>query len=132
MKTILVVDDEFSLVESLAYLLQHEGYRVISAANGKDGFARLQREKPDLVLLDLMMPIANGWQMIRDMRATGEFLDTPVVLMSPAPKNVVISHEVKESLRVTQFLCKPFQVDELIDTIVQLIGRSEPQAVRTP
>jgi len=60
MKTILVVDDDDLLVQSLTDLLELEGYRVVSTENGKDGLARLEKENPDLVLTNLMMPIADA------------------------------------------------------------------------
>jgi CheY-like chemotaxis protein len=127
MKTILVVDDEFALVESLSDVLQDAGYRVVSAANGMDGLARLAKEKPDLVLVDLMMPIADGREMVRGMRATTEYQAAPVVLMSAAPKSVALSNgEDDGRLEVAGFISKPFQVEKLLDTIVRLIGKGEP------
>ena len=77
MKTILIVDDEYALVENLTELLQEEGYRVVSAANGKDGLERLQKEKPDLVLTDCMMPLADGRELVRSMQALPEFHWSP-------------------------------------------------------
>ena len=73
MKTILIVDDEYALVENLAELLRDEGYRVVSAANGTDGLARVASEKPDLVITDLMMPIADGRELVRGVRALADF-----------------------------------------------------------
>jgi two-component system response regulator VicR len=72
MKTILVVDDEYALVESITELLQEEGYRVVSAGNGRDGLAMLQKEKPDLVLVDFMMPIADGKELVGGMRSLAD------------------------------------------------------------
>ena len=65
MKTILVVDDENVLVETLTELLEFEGYHVVTAGNGKDGLAQWVKEDPDLVLTDLMMPFTDGLQMVR-------------------------------------------------------------------
>ncbi len=73
MKTILVVDDDYLLVESLTDLLDMEGYRVVSAGNGKDGLARLEKEIPDLVLTDFMMPIADGLDLIWGVNALPKF-----------------------------------------------------------
>jgi CheY-like chemotaxis protein len=124
MKTILLVDDEYALVVNLTELLQDDGYRVVSAANGKDGLARLEVEKPDLVLTDFMMPIADGRELVRGMRALPEFRSVPVVMMSAIMKSVALS-DSSGKLEVSAFLSKPFPWTELRDVIVRLIGKGE-------
>jgi CheY-like chemotaxis protein len=129
MKTILLVDDEYALVETLTELLQNDGYRVLSAANGKDGLVRLQKEKPDLVVTDVMMPIADGRELVRGMRALPEFQTTPVVMMSATTKAVALSDGPRQALEVSAFIRKPFQWEKLRDTVVRIIGegqRDEP------
>jgi CheY-like chemotaxis protein len=121
MKTILVVDDEYALLDTLTELLQEEGYRVVSAANGRDGLARLQVEKPDLVLTDLMMPIANGRELVRGMRALAEHHSTPVIMMSATTKEAALSDDRGE-LEVSAFLRKPFPWQKLREVIIRLIG----------
>jgi len=69
MKTILVVDDDDLLVESLTDLLEVEGYRVVSAENGKDGLARFEKENPDLVLTNFRMPVADGLDLVQGVHA---------------------------------------------------------------
>jgi CheY-like chemotaxis protein len=124
MKTILLVDDENALVETLTELLQDEGYRVVSAANGNDGLARLREEKPDLVLADLAMPIADGRQLVRRMRALPDFRCTPVVLMSATTRAAALSDAIG-TLDVSAFVSKPFHWEKLLDAIVRLIGKEE-------
>jgi CheY-like chemotaxis protein len=124
MKTILVVDDEFALVENLTELLQDEGYRVVSAANGKDGLDRFQKEKPDLVLTDFMMPLADGRELVRGMRAFPDVGSVPVIMMSSTTKTVALSG-ADGTLEVSAFLKKPFPWEKLMDAIVGLIGRGE-------
>ena len=125
MKTILIVDDEYALVENLAELLRDEGYRVVSAANGTDGLARVASEKPDLVLADLMMPIADGRELVRGMRALADFRSTPIVLMSSSSKSAALAEPGGGKLDVSAFLQKPFAWEELLDCVVALIGRGE-------
>ncbi len=122
MKTILVVDDEYALVESLTELLQDEGYRVISAGNGRDGLARLENERPDLVLVDLMMPIADGKELVRGMRSRAHHRSIPVVMMSAAAKEVALPSAV-ESSRVSAYLQKPFRFEKLLEVIEKLVGK---------
>ena len=124
MKTILVVDDEYALVESLTDLLEEEGYRVVSAANGKDGLARLVKENPDLVITNFMMPIADGLEFVRDLRALPAFRAVPVVMMSASDMTVVLSNR---RLKLSAFLSKPFQADELMRLVQKLIGRGDRQ-----
>src|SRR6266852_6179662 len=128
MKTILVVDDEYFLVETLSVLLETEGYRVVSAANGKDGLAQLVKESPDLLLTDFMMPVANGLELMREVHALPDFRSLPVVMMSASSKSIaLLTHPKASPVRLSAFLSKPFQKDELLAVIERLIGKGEPQ-----
>jgi CheY-like chemotaxis protein len=120
MKTILVVDDEFGMVEALRDLLTDEGYRVVSAANGTQGLERLETEHPDLVMLDVMMPVMGGLEALRAIRAlpNGD-AQTPVILMSAIQPAALdgLSHQF------SAFLRKPFELRQLLDLVDRLIGR---------
>jgi CheY-like chemotaxis protein len=122
MKTILVVDDEYALIEVLTDLLEEAGYRVVSAANGKDGLARLVKENPDLVITDFMMPIADGLEFVRGMRALPAFRAVPVVMISASDGTEILKNR---RLKLSAFLGKPFQVDELMRVIEKLIGEGD-------
>ena len=122
MKTILVIDDEYAIVEVLAELLQDEGYRVLSAANGKDGLARLEKENPDLVIVDFMMPIGDGRELVERMRALPAHQSTPIVMMSSATQQIALSNGLGGKLEVSAFLRKPFKLDSLLETVNTLIG----------
>jgi len=125
MKTILIVDDEYGLLETLTDLLEHAGYRVVSAANGKDGLMHAQKEKPDLIVTDFMMPISDGMELVRGVRSSQALRALPVVMMSATRKDVALSGQSKAGTpRVTAFLHKPFELDELLDTIERLIGKA--------
>ena len=123
MKTILIVDDEYAIVETLVELLQDEGYRVVFAGNGRDGLARLEKENPDLVIVDYMMPIADGRQMVREMRALPDHQSTPVVMMSAAAREAALSDDQGGQLDVSAFLSKPFLLEDLLEKVFQLIGK---------
>jgi len=119
MKRILVVDDESAIVDALQDILSSEGYEVDTAINGAEGLERLRAKRPDLVLLDLMMPVLDGLGMLERMRAELGPRGLPVVLMSagrPPP-------EVKSS--VDHFLEKPFHLDSLIDAVTKLLDGAE-------
>ncbi len=131
MKTILIVDDEFGIVEALASLLEDEGYRVVTAANGEDGLARLENEQPNLVLIDLMMPIVDGQEMLRIMRSTSAYESVPVIVMSAAPKSGAVLRSEKAH-EISAFLRKPFDLQTLLDTLVPLIGPGEQPMSPSP
>src|SRR5713226_9832608 len=112
MKTILVVDDDDLLVESLTDLLEVECYRVVSAENGKDGLARFEKENPDLVLTNFRMPIADGLDLVQGVRSLPEFRSLPVVMMSPNHKGVPLSSDpMVRTIGISAFLSKPFGLD---------------------
>jgi two-component system alkaline phosphatase synthesis response regulator PhoP len=118
-KTVLVVDDEVVIAEAVAAVLQDEGYEVATATNGQEGLARAASMKPDLVLVDMMMPVMDGEEMSRRLRANPETREIPIVVMSA----------VHRSLRElpfdhTAFLPKPFDLDTLLETIAKALQRS--------
>lgn len=123
MTTILIVDDEYALVETLTDLLQDEGFRVVTAANGKDGLERALAERPDLVLTDLMMPISDGRELIRGIQADPEIAATPIILMSSSPKSVALANGETGPLNVAAFLRKPFHWRSLKEAIEAVVGK---------
>ncbi len=116
MKTVLIVDDEFDIVDVLGDLLSSEGYEVITAANGREGLARLRERPVNLVLLDCMMPIVDGPEMLRLMREDERLSHLPVVMMSAAE----MRQQVRE-LGCSAFLKKPFDLNTLIDTVARSV-----------
>jgi len=116
-KTVLVVDDEPVLRTIVREILHEEGYAVIEAADGRVMLEIIARERPDLVLMDVMMPGVDGREAYRQLRARREHQDIPVVMMSAA----VPSHGLDPS--IAGFMAKPFDLTQLIDLVVRLIGR---------
>lgn len=116
-KTVLIVDDEFGIAEVLEAILGDSGYRVVTAINGKQGLARLEETRPDVVLLDLMMPILDGPGMLRTMQANPVFRDIPVVVMSSLAEAVVM----EMGIRCFAFLRKPFRAAAVRETIARAI-----------
>ena len=114
MKTILVVEDEEAIASLVATVLEEEGYRVVTAANGREGLARLAESRPDLVLCDVMMPILDGREMYRAMRDDPAYRSIPVVLMSAGGESSVRGADAA-------FLAKPFDLDTLLNVLTPLI-----------
>jgi CheY-like chemotaxis protein len=109
---ILVVEDEPAVSQALAFLLEHESYVVDTAANGEEALRRLDRALPDLILLDLWMPVMNGWQFLERLRA----MDPPV----GAVPVIAVSADVRAGdgdLPVQAFMPKPMDMDRLLTTV---------------
>jgi len=115
MRTILVVDDEPGIREVMVMLLTDEGYRVLQAENGALALQLLSTETPDLVVLDIMMPLVDGFEVLRQISNMPSLEATHVILMSAAIK-------ARPDYRVAAFIPKPFELDQLLITIRGLVG----------
>lgn len=115
-KTLLIVDDEFGLADVTADLLTDLGYEVDIAINGKLALERLATRTIDLVLTDVMMPVMDGPELIRCMRADSRFAHIPVVLMSALPEAVPQGDAALHD----GVLIKPFSLGELLELIQTL------------
>ncbi len=117
MKRILVVDDEPDIAVVLAELLEAEGYETTRAANGREGLDEILKSPPDLVLMDVMMPVMDGSQLLAHLKGDPKLRNLPVIVMSAGnPPKVVTESGVT-------FLGKPFDVDVLLAHIFKLIGK---------
>ena len=116
----LVVDDDPDILQTLALCLTSEGYRVLMASNGKEALEIMRRERPSIILLDLMMPVMDGWQFVGEMDQRG--WRAPLLILS-ADRSVQ-GHASR--LRADAFLAKPFDLDELLGKVSQLTGGSGP------
>lgn len=117
MKTILIIEDEFGIALLLATVLEDEGYRVFTAANGRQGLDRLAESRPDLVISDMMMPTMDGAAMARTMRTDPAYRDIPLIMMSALPESAV-----RERFDgYDAFLTKPFLEPLLLKTVKALL-----------
>ena len=123
MKTVLVADDEFDLAETLRAILAGEGYAAEVCSDGRSTLARLREHKPDLLLMDVMMPLLSGYEVLRALRQDPGLDGIPVVLMSAAPARVKPT-----DFRWDGFLRKPFTLQALLETVARLIGQPERTA----
>jgi CheY-like chemotaxis protein len=117
MKTILIVDDEFSIVETLSEILAFAGYAAVSAPNGRAGLEAARAHRPAVILLDYMMPVMDGLQMLARLRADPDLREIPVVMMTAAPLGIP-----DPTRRWDALLIKPFDAPRLTGTIDRLIG----------
>jgi CheY-like chemotaxis protein len=112
-KPILVVEDDADIREALVGILRDEGFTVVEAAHGEEGLAQLRAHGPALILLDLMMPIMNGWQFRQAQLADPAIAGVPVVVIS-ADASV---RDKAASLGATAFLRKPIDLDKLLEIV---------------
>jgi len=119
-KRVLIVDDEPNIVAALEFLLQKNGYTVKVAANGEDALARLDAFKPDLVLLDVMMPKVSGYEVCQRMRAHPQWRHIKIVILSAKGREVEVSKGM--SLGADLYVTKPFSSSELVATIDKLLS----------
>ena len=116
-QSVLIVDDEFGLADITADLLSDAGYDVALAINGKLGLASLIARPADIVITDLMMPVMDGPEMIRRMKADPKFSSIPTILMTALPEAIPDGAAAQHDA----VLVKPFSFAELIETLHRLL-----------
>ena len=121
---ILVIEDERSLVEVLTYNLKNEGFDVIAASDGQEGLRRAQRELPDLVLLDLMLPVMDGLQVCGQLRSDPRTQDLRILMLTARSEE--IDEIVGFNVGADDYVTKPFKMKPLIHRIKALLRRSAP------
>ena len=116
-RLVLVVDDDPDILQTLGLCLSSEGYRVLMAANGKEALEILDHEHPSVILLDLMMPVMDGWQFVAELDHRGR-RDVPLLILSA--DRAVQGHA--QQLRASGHLAKPFDLEDLLGKVQQLTG----------
>jgi DNA-binding response OmpR family regulator len=125
-KTVMVVDDEMRLVSVVEAYLEQEGFRVVKASNGREALILARQEKPDLIILDIMMPEMDGYEFMRHHRKD---MDTPIILLTAKVEDddKVIGLE----LGADDYITKPFRPRELtarVRAVLRRSGKTEPKA----
>jgi CheY-like chemotaxis protein len=115
-KDILLVDDDTDVRDTLGSLLEEHGFEVHAAENGDVALAHLSSNKPGLILLDLMMPVRNGWEVLDRLRSSDDMADIPVVVIS--------AQEDAAPPGAMRRLQKPFRVEQLLDVVSSAIDAS--------
>jgi DNA-binding response OmpR family regulator len=118
-KRILLVDDDREIVESMRLALEAGGYEVLVARDGNQGLTLVERENPDLVILDMMMPKRSGFLVLEKLRRTRP-VPTRVIMITA---NEGSRHKAyAEMLGVDDYIRKPFAMDRLLDSVGRLLG----------
>jgi DNA-binding response OmpR family regulator len=121
-KTVLCIEDEPQMIDLIRLILETEGYVVLGARGGQEGLDLMRSEKPDLILLDLMMPEMDGGDVFHHMREEVELRDIPVIVVTAkaAPIDKVLWINVA---KVDDYVTKPFGPRELVESVEEVLAK---------
>jgi two-component system alkaline phosphatase synthesis response regulator PhoP len=119
---ILVVDDEIYIVHILDFSLGMEGYEVVTALDGEQALEKLRSEKPDLIVLDIMMPKLDGYEVCKTVKGSPDTAHIPVILLSAKGRNV--DQKMGFDVGADDYITKPFSPRKLVERINQLLGQA--------
>lgn len=123
--TILCIEDEREMIDLMRFILEREGYRFVEAQGGEAGLQRIRQEKPDLVLLDLMMTDLGGWEVYRHLQADQALEDVPVIVVTAKAEKIdrVLGLQVAQ---VADYIVKPFGAQQLLESVERVLGERGP------
>ncbi len=120
--TVLIVEDEKLIIVSTQMVLEAAGFRVESAINGEEGIRKAREMKPDLVLLDIMMPGIDGWETLTRLKRDADTAAIPVIIFTA--REHARGHQKSAEMGAADYFRKPFEPDELIELVEKHIGQS--------
>ena len=120
-KTILCIEDEPEMIDLIRLILGRRGFDVQGAAGGIEGIKMVRELKPDLVLLDLMMPDMDGWEVYQQMKGESSTKDIPVIIVTAKAQNIdkVLGLHIA---KVDDYIAKPFSPQELLESVDRIFG----------
>ena len=120
-RKILVVDDEIDLVETLRFPLELEGYNVLVSHDGEDALNQARKEKPDLILLDLMLPKLDGYKVCRLLKFDERYKHIPILMLTAKTqeKDKILGMETGAD----EYITKPFEMDYLIEKVKAYLSK---------
>ena len=117
---VLIVDDEPFNVDYLEQELEDLGYQIITAFNGQEALDKIKSQQPDLVLLDLMMPVLDGFAVLSEIKADNVLRDIPVIIVSAANDSKSIVKGIKQG--ADDYITKPVDADHLVKKLKEYLG----------
>ncbi len=119
---ILCIEDEPEMIDLIRLILERRGYKVLGAIGGEEGIKALEGQVPDLILLDLMMPDIDGWEVFRQVRANPRLQHVPVVVVTAKAQSIdkVLGLHIA---KVDDYITKPFGPQELIEAVERVLSR---------
>ncbi len=124
-KLILCIEDEPEMIDLIRLILTRRGFEVKGANGGKEGLEFIRKDKPDLILLDLMMPDMDGWEVYQQMKADEKTRDIPVIVVTAKAQSIdkVLGLHIA---KVDDYIAKPFSPQELLTSVDTVLGRKKP------
>ena len=121
---VVYVEDEQEMIDLVRLILGRKGYEVIGANGGREGLSLIQSEIPDLVLLDLMMPDMDGWDVYQQMKADEKTRQIPVIIVTAKAQNIdkVLGLHIA---KVEDYIAKPFSPIELIQSVEKILSQKQ-------
>lgn len=119
-KSVLIVDDELSILVPLQFLMEQNGFHVVLAQSGRDAFEALEKSKPDLILLDIMLPDLDGYEIFQMIRANPAWDGIKVIFLTAKNRDGDIAKGL--NLGVDAYITKPFSNAELLAAVNDLLG----------
>ena len=120
-KKILLVDDEFELVKMIKFRLEAGGYSVITAYNGQEALNKARQEKPDLIILDLMLPKIDGYKVCRMLKFDEKYRHIPIILFTARAQET--DRDMGKEVGADAYIVKPFEPQELMGKIGELLRK---------
>ncbi|HLE23694.1 MAG TPA: response regulator [Anaerolineales bacterium] len=123
-KRVVCIEDEPEMIDLVRLILGRKGFEVIGANGGVEGLEAVRREKPDLVLLDLMMPDMDGWEVYQQIKADEALRHIPVVVVTAKAQSIdkVLGLHIA---KVDDYITKPFGPQELLESIAKILGEND-------
>jgi DNA-binding response OmpR family regulator len=120
-RTVVCIEDELEMIELVKLILGRHNFQVIGAVGGQQGLEKIEEVKPDLVLLDLMMPEMDGWEVYQKMKASETMRDIPVIVVTAKAQSIdrVLGLHIA---RVDDYITKPFGPQELLESVERVLS----------
>ncbi|MBE9508978.1 MAG: response regulator [Chloroflexi bacterium] len=120
-KVVVCIEDEPEMIELVKLILGRKGFELVGAVGGREGLDTVRRLKPDLVLLDLMMPDMDGWEVYQQMKTDSDLKDIPVIVVTAKAQSIdkVLGLHIA---KVDDYVTKPFGPQELLESVNKVLG----------
>ncbi|MEZ5647015.1 MAG: response regulator [Burkholderiaceae bacterium] len=122
-RKVLIADDEPNILISLEFLMKREGYEVVVARDGQEALDAIGRERPDLVLLDVMMPVKTGFDVCHEVRASEDLRETRILMLTAKGRDTDVAKGL--ALGADAYMTKPFSTRELVQKVREMLGEPE-------
>ena len=126
-KQILCIEDEPEMIDLIRLILGRRGFEVVGAAGGKEGLEKVREQPPELVLLDLMMPDMDGWEVYQQMKADEKTKDIPVIVVTAKAQSIdkVLGLHIA---KVDDYIAKPFSPQDLLNSVEKVLNAKKSAA----